>query len=88
MNLDQFWRMHLKGVPSWTDGWFPIWRSSQRARCPRGITGIWPVGWDYLGLWEDVSCLDPTKNVWDTWWPAQVWAVPHPGREAGACLRL
>ena len=87
MNLDQFWRMYLKGVPSWTR-LFPIWRRSQRARCPWGITGVWPVGWDYLGLGEDVSCVDPTKNVWDTWWPVRVWAVPHPGRKAGACLRL
>lgn len=25
-NCNQFWRVHLKGIPLGADGWFPIWK--------------------------------------------------------------
>lgn len=59
-----------------------------RAWHPRVITGSLAYNTALDGVGEDVSCLCPTKNVPDAWWPMRVWGILYPDGKVGAYLNL
>ena len=49
---------------------------------------VWLRVQHYMGVRVDISCLYPTKNVPDPWWPVRVWGIPYPSGKVEAYLNL